>query len=50
MVAASLLDLRAKGVERAVLFTEADNYAKRAYEAIGFRVIGDYGLVLWATD
>ena len=46
-VAASLLSERAAGVERAVLFTDAANYAKRAYEAIGFRVVGDYGLVLW---
>jgi uncharacterized protein len=47
IVAASLVDARANGVLRAVLFTNAQNYAKRAYEAIGFRVIGDYGLVLW---
>ena len=47
VVAASLLCERAAGVERAVLFTEEANYAKRAYEAIGFRVVGDYGLVLW---
>jgi uncharacterized protein len=46
-VAASLLNEREAGVERAVLFTDAANYAKRAYEAIGFRVVGDYGLVLW---
>lgn len=47
VVAASLLSERATGVERAVLFTDAENFAKRAYEAIGFRVVGDYGLVLW---
>jgi RimJ/RimL family protein N-acetyltransferase len=46
-VAASLLSERAMGAARAVLFTEAHNPARRAYEAIGFRAVGDYGLVLW---
>ncbi|MBI2390284.1 MAG: GNAT family N-acetyltransferase [Deltaproteobacteria bacterium] len=46
-VAGQLLDARAEGVTRAVLFTGHDNVAaQRAYEALGFRVVGDYGLVL----
>jgi len=46
-VAASLLDARAAGAERSVLFTAADNDpAQRAYRALGYRRIGEYGLVL----
>jgi ribosomal protein S18 acetylase RimI-like enzyme len=46
VVAGSLLDARAAGVARSVLFTGEDNVAaQRAYEAIGFRRIGDYGLI-----
>jgi GNAT superfamily N-acetyltransferase len=44
-VAGSLLDARARGVRRAILFTK-DPSAARAYEAIGFQRIGDYALVL----
>ena len=44
-VAASLEAARARGVTRAVLFTSRDN-AVRTYEALGFRRIGDYALVL----
>jgi GNAT superfamily N-acetyltransferase len=44
-VAASLLAARARGATRAVLFTSRTN-AVRTYEALGFRRIGDYGLVL----
>lgn len=46
-VAGCLLEERAAGVERAVLFTDAANHGRRAYEALGFRLVGDYGLVLW---
>jgi predicted GNAT family acetyltransferase len=47
VVAASLLDARAEGVTTGVLFTGSDNVpAQRAYEALGFRHIGAYGLVL----
>ena len=46
VVAASLLDARAEGVERAVLFTE-NPVARRAYEALGFRRVGEYGLVIF---
>ena len=47
VVAGSLLDARANGVAEAILFTEAENYpAQRAYEALGFERIGDYGMVM----
>lgn len=47
VVAGQLLDARAEGVTRAVLFTGHENVAaQRAYEGLGFRVVGDYGLVL----
>ena len=47
VVAASLLAAREHGVTRAVLFTENPS-AARSYEAIGFRRVGEYGLVLFA--
>jgi uncharacterized protein len=47
VVAGSLLAAREQGVERAVLFADPLNpAAKRAYLALGFRIVGDYGLVL----
>lgn len=47
VVAGSLLHARAQGVTRALLFTMESNVAAvRAYEALGFRRIGDYGLML----
>lgn len=47
VVAASLLDARARGVGRAVLFTGRENWpAQKAYESLGFRHVGDYRLVL----
>ncbi len=46
-----LREARGKGVTRAVLFTNHDNVsAQRAYEAIGFKRVGDYGLVLWSVS
>lgn len=49
-VAGSLLEARRDGVKRAVLFTAEENApARTAYEALGFRVIGDYGLVIFAN-
>jgi uncharacterized protein len=45
-VAGSLLTARAEGTGRAVLFTE-NPAAVKAYEAIGFRRVGDYGLVIF---
>lgn len=47
-VAGSLVEARSQGVERAVLFAE-DTAAKRAYLALGFRVTGRYGLILFET-
>lgn len=46
VVAGSLLEVRETGVRRAVLFAEREE-AKRAYKGIGFRVVGEYGLVLF---
>ena len=47
VVAASLLDAQAEGAERSILFTPVDNIpAQRAYEALGYRHIGDYRLLL----
>jgi predicted GNAT family acetyltransferase len=47
VVAGSLLAARARGVRQAVLFTGKDNdHAQRAYRALGFTVVGDYGVVL----
>ncbi len=48
-VAGSLLAARQHGVSRAVLFADPANAAARAaYLALGFRIVGDYGLVLLA--
>jgi predicted GNAT family acetyltransferase len=50
VVAASLLDARAEGVATAILFTPEDNIpAQRAYEALGFRHIGSYRIVLFRS-
>jgi RimJ/RimL family protein N-acetyltransferase len=49
VVAGQLLDLRAGGIRRAVLFTDVDNQpARRAYQRIGFERVGDYGIVRFA--
>lgn len=48
VVAGSLLTARDEGVETAILFTAEENEpAQRAYRALGFEEIGDYGLLLW---
>ncbi len=44
-VAGSLLVARERGASRAVLFTQNPN-AARSYEGVGFRKLGEYGLVL----
>jgi predicted GNAT family acetyltransferase len=44
-VDASLLAAIERGATRAVLFTNNPS-AARSYEAVGFRRLGDYGLVL----
>ena len=46
VVAGSLISARERGVSRAILFTgQANVSARRAYEAIGFLAVGDYGLL-----
>jgi ribosomal protein S18 acetylase RimI-like enzyme len=47
VVAGSLLDARARGASRAVLFAERED-AKRAYRGLGFSVLGEYGLLLFS--
>ena len=48
-VAGSLRDARAEGARTAVLFTGEDNHpARRAYRALGFAVVGDYGMIFFA--
>jgi predicted GNAT family acetyltransferase len=50
VVAASLLDARLEGVEKAILFTGESNIAaQKAYVALGFRHIGDYRIILFRT-
>lgn len=47
-VAASLLEARAQGVKRTVLFTAHENFpAQRAYEAIGYERVGEFQLLLF---
>ncbi len=47
VVAQSLLDARAEGVEKAILFTGENNVAaQKAYTALEFRRIGDYHLLM----
>lgn len=47
VVAASLRDASTEGVERAILFTDDENIgAQKAYRALGFQWITDWGLVL----
>jgi RimJ/RimL family protein N-acetyltransferase len=46
-VAVSLLAAHVEGAERGILFTGKENVpAQRAYEALGFRNVGDYRLLL----
>jgi predicted GNAT family acetyltransferase len=46
VVAASLLDARAEGVNSSILFTGVENVAaQRSYEALGYQHIGDYRLL-----
>jgi len=47
IVAQSLLDARAEGAKRGVLFTGIDNEsAQRAYESLGFAHVGNYAILL----
>jgi ribosomal protein S18 acetylase RimI-like enzyme len=51
VVAASLRDARSEGVSKAILFTGHHNVpAQKAYEALGFRHIGDYRILLLRTS
>lgn len=48
VVAASLIEAKKRGVTHAVLFTGQNNHAAQAaYRRLGFRYIGDFGLVLF---
>lgn len=48
VVAGSLVEARARGVTRSILFTDEHNVAARtAYLALGYTIVGDYGLVLF---
>jgi uncharacterized protein len=47
VVAASLLEARAEGAAKGILFTGGDNIAaQKAYLSLGFHRIGDYSIVL----
>jgi predicted GNAT family acetyltransferase len=49
VVAGSLLEAQSGGAFQAILFTAVDNHpARRAYLALGFKIIGDYGVVMLA--
>ncbi len=51
VVAGSLVIAKSRGVTRSVLFTREDNLAAQAaYESIGFRRVGDYGIVFFEAD
>lgn len=46
--AAALADAKARGASHAILFTGIENAAaKFCYEGLGFRVVGDYAIVLY---
>ncbi len=48
-IALALAAEQAHGIERAVLFTETGFHsARKAYESIGFRVVGEYGFVVFS--
>ena len=48
VVAGSLHHARKRGVRSAILFTDEENVAaQRSYVAVGFRPIGDYGIVFF---
>jgi RimJ/RimL family protein N-acetyltransferase len=50
VVAGALQTAASEGVTRAVLFTgESNTPAQRAYQGLGFRRVGDYGIVLFAS-
>ena len=51
VVAGALRLARDASIQRSILFTGVHNHAaRRAYEAIGFRRVGDFGLVLFVGE
>ena len=48
VVAGALRVAKREGVTRAVLFTE-NPAARRSYEALGFRRVGEFGVIVLAT-
>jgi RimJ/RimL family protein N-acetyltransferase len=51
VVAGCLLDVRNEGQKRSVLFTPQKNIAaQRAYASLGYRPIGEFGLVLFTEE
>ena len=48
VVAGALRVAEGEGVRRAVLFTE-NPAARRSYEALGFRQVGEFGVIVLAT-
>lgn len=51
VVAGSLLQARGAGVRRSVLFTATDNRAaQRAYRALGYERVGNYGILHFAKS
>lgn len=51
VVAGSLVEARRTGVQRSILFTDKANLAAQAaYAALGYRVIGDYGIILFPSS
>src|SRR4051794_20645853 len=48
VVAGALQHGKDEGLKRAILYTEVLS-ARRAYEALGFQRIGDYGVIVFAT-
>ncbi len=51
VVAGSLVEARKTGVQRSILFTDKGNLAARAaYVALGYQVIGDYGIILFPSS
>jgi predicted GNAT family acetyltransferase len=49
VVAGALLAARAEGVTRSILFTGRDNaFARRAYQSLGYGIVGNYGIVFLA--
>lgn len=49
VVAGALVEARAAGATRSILFTERSNHAARAsYQSLGYEIVGDYSIVLFA--